>query len=501
MQSTQGEIFKYLRSVYKRRYLFIIISLVVMTLVTAYSYTIPKKYRADSTVFVEKSIIDNLVKGIAVTRDIKDRVRVLKYALLSRDIIYKVLKSIDHQVIDSSEMNIQAFIKNLQNRTIIEVNKGDLFIVSIEDSDPSFAQKYINTLVRTYVEENISSKREDTYGASRFFEEQLATFKAKLDSAENSIIDFRRKQGVYFSTDEVVDLREIKDYMREIEEIGLNLHSIAARRGRLLSQLASIPPTIDIFSHASGGNSLGELEKRLSVLKLRYTENYPEVVRIKSELKNLKYNTGEVEGNTGEQMTTLTSVNPLYQELQQQTFELEAEISSLEAKKLNLENRVRQRESDLRDVPKSKKELGVLVQERDSYRQIYQELLGRMGQSEVSRQMEISDKAATFRIVDPAIFPETPISPNMVRMILMAIAAGLGCGLGVVVLLENLDLTIRNVDQLEIMGIEVLATIPRIVERQKGDRVKRFDYVVYGISGVYCSGFFGLLLYEMLNHL
>jgi len=237
----------------------------------------------------------------------------------------------------------------------------------------------------------------------------------------------------------------------------------------LQTQLASLSPTVDVLSGGNGDSSIEGLEKRLSTLLLRYTENYPEVVRLKSELESLKHKNTNKSGYGDSQTTMLTSVNPLYQELQQQAFAVEAEISSLTAKKQNLEKRVHLREKELRDIPKNKKELGVLVQERDSYRQIYQELLSRMGQSEVSKQMEITDRAGTFRIVDPAILPTTPVSPNLARMILVAIAAGLGCGFGVVLLLENLDLTIKDSDQLEAMGIEVLAIIPRI------DKLKRAE--------------------------
>ncbi len=500
MYKKQNELFKYINIIFRRRYVFISVSLIVMTLMTIYAYRMPKMYRADSTVLIEKSIIDNLVKGIAVKVDINDRVKVMKYALLSRELISKVLENIKHKVLKDKEIKIQKYVNELQTRTKIDINRGDLFIVSIEDNDPAFAQKYINTLVRTYVEENISSKRENTYGASRFLEGQLQIFKSKLDKAENAIIDFRRKQGVYFSTDEAVDLKEIKDFMREIEEIELNINSIEARRERLQTQLASLSPTVDILSNALGVNSLVALEKRLSILRLSYTENYPEVVRLSSELQNLKYQAINENRDVDAQTTMLTSVNPLYQELQQQVFEVEAELSSLGAKKQNLERRVIQRETELRDVPENKKELGILVQERDSYRQIYQELLGRMGQSEVSNQVEIADKADTFRIVDPAIFPKTPISPNMVRMILVAIAAGLGCGLGMVLLLDNFDLKIKDSGHLEALGVEVLAVIPSIASLQKTDAGRRLDYVIYSVSGVYCSGFFGLLFYEYMNH-
>jgi polysaccharide chain length determinant protein (PEP-CTERM system associated) len=499
MHKNQSEIFNYINMISRRIYAFLFVSLAVMTIITIFSYAMPKKYKADATVFIERSIIDNLVKGIAVSSNVGDRVGVLRYALLSRDMISKTLRNMDRADLDMSSVEIQDYILGLQKRTKVKVNRGNLFIVSIEDKSQAFAQEYINTLVGTYISENISSSREDSAGANMFLDDQLQILKKKLDKSERAIIDFRRKQGVYFSTDEAVDLKEIKDYLQEIDVIELNVKSIEARRERLVDQLASLSPTVNVLSHADGGGRIVALEERLRELTLRYTEDYPEIIRLRTELENAKSKVADEGRDIGAPTSMVTSVNPLYQKLQQQVFEVEAELSSLGAKKRNLQERVDRREKELRDVPETKKELGLLIQERDSYLRIYKELLGRMGQSEVSRQMESGDKMATFRIVDPAIYPVTPVSPNLVRMILLAIVAGLGCGFGAVVILENLDMTIRDSGQLEAMGVEVLAIIPRIAEGRNGAGIRRLDYLVYGVSGIYCSGFVGLLLYELMN--
>lgn len=494
----QNEIQKYLKIIFRHRYLFVACSLLVMTAIAGYSYLLPKQYQSDSTVFIEKNIINSLVKGIAMTPDISDKIKVLKFALLSRDIVTKVLEDINSDIFTKSKSEQQHFITNLRERIIITVKGEELFIVSLVDSDPEFAQKFVNTLVSKYVEENISAKRDESYGANRFLVEQLEMFKAKLDQAETAIIDFRKKQGVYLSLDEKTDLAEIKQFMREIEDLELELQTLRARNERLKKQLATLDQTVDIFSEAGGGGRIAQLEKRLGDLLLRYTENYPEVVRLKTEIESLK---NQVQSGQGEAdgATKMTSLNPLYQEIQQQIFEVEAEISSFEAKKKNLKGMVTQREKNLHEVPVNKKELAVLIQERDSHREIYQELLKRMGQSEVSKQMEISDKTSTFRIVDPANFPEIPVSPNMVKMILLAIFGGLGCGLGVVVALDTLDSSVNDPLQIEEMGVEVLALIPNISDGVIDVQAKRRERALYIIGTFYFTCFIGLLIYETLH--
>ena len=266
------------------------------------------------------------------------------------------------------------------------------------------------------------------------------------------------------------------------------------------TQLSSLDPTVDIVSETAEGNRLVTMENRLSTLLLRYTENYPEVVRLQSEIEVLKQRLLQPQEAEKDRETTtrLTSLNPLYQDLQGQLFAVESELSSLDARKKNLTQTVAQREKELHEVPLAQKELSILMQERDSYRTIYNDLLARMGQSEVSKQMEIGNKASTFRIVDPAILPEVPISPDLMKMFLLAIAGGIGSGFGLVFLLENMDSSVRDVALLNNLGIEVLAIIPNISDPLELKQRTRKDILLFSLSGLYLLcfvGIFGMYVY------
>ena len=492
------EVLRYLSALYRYRVIFVAVFLIFMTGVGIYSFTMPKVYSADTTVFIESNVIDSLVKGIAISPSIDDRIRVLRYALLSRDLVTKTLEELNSDIFTKSEGEQQAYISKLIERTNLRIRGKELFTVSLQDPDPAFAERYVNTLVGKYVEENISDKREETYGANRFLAEQIEVFKAKLEAAEDKIITFRNKNGVYFSVDEGQSLAAIRELEQQIEKIGLSQDTLQAKKKQIAQQLKSLPETIDTVTEASESNRLAEMESRLNNLLLRYTDNYPEVIRLRAEIDGLKKRLAEPnnqEDKAGK--TRLTSMNPLYQDLQGQVFNIDAELSSLAAQKLNLQKSIAKRENELRDVPTARKELGLLVQERDSVKKIYDELLGRMSQSEVSKQMEISNKAATFRIVDPAVLPKVPVSPNMLKMFLLAVAAGLGGGLGIVYLLENLDSRVRNIEVLENAGYEVLAIVPNILDPQISKKRKLNDVLLFSLSGFYFLCFSGVFAYEV----
>jgi polysaccharide chain length determinant protein (PEP-CTERM system associated) len=492
------EIVRYLRALHRHRYLFIVVSLVVMTLIGAYAFTLPKKYSADTTVFIEKNVIDSLVKGIAVAPDINDRIRVLRYAILSRDLVTKTLEDVGSDIFLKPVAEQQTYISKLIDRINLRIRGRELFILSLVDKDPVFAQKFVNTLVGKYVEENISAKRDETYGANRFLKEQIDTFKARLEAAEDKIIAFRKKNGIYFSVDEKATLANIRALEEQIENIELTEDTLLARKKQIQSQLDSLPETIDMVSETAEGGRLAEMQARLNNLLLKYTDNYPEVIRLRSEIEALKTRLARPDNTENKpERTRLTSLNPLHQELQGHLFAIDAELSSLAAKKLNLKKTITKRENELREVPAARKELGILIQQRDSIRNVYDELLGRMSQSEVSKQMEIGNKAATFRIVDAAVLPEVPVSPNMIKMFLLAVVGGLGCGVGVIYLLESMDTRVRDVVMFENLGVDVLAVVPSIIDPQIAKRAWRKDVMVAFLAGIYFLCFTGVFVYEI----
>lgn len=471
-----------------------------MTVMVIGIYFIPKKYKADSTVFIESSVINDLVRGLVVTPDMQERVRVLRYRLLSRGLINDVLKELDADVKFKTDGALQAYVTSLQERTQLNQRRDDLFIVSIVDRDPHFAQQYINTLVQKYLEISTSSNREETYGANRFLQEQLVVFKDKLDKAEDKIIKFRNQEGVFLSLDEPAIIADIRDYNRQIDNNNLEIETLAARRNELAKQLKTINPEISLFSEGERGSRIEVLEARIKSLLVSYTENYPEVIKLKAELEALKRSLREGKGESPSPASLETrSANPVYQEVRQGMVNAQTEISALKARQERLQEMILGKEKELKFIPENTKKLGMLIQERDSYRRIYEDLLARMGQSEVSKQMEIGDKTTNFRVVDPAIFPEQPVSPNMVRMILLAIMAGFGGGFGIIFLLEMLDTSIKEVKQIKEWDFEVLAIIPRISNAAQEHAMKMRDKKIYIASGLYFTCVLSVLAFEFLK--
>jgi len=134
------------------------------------------------------------------------------------------------------------------------------------------------------------------------------------------------------------------------------------------------------------------------------------------------------------------------------------------------------------------KKLGELERERDAYKKIYEELVATLGKSEVSMHVEARDEAGTFRVVDPAVLPATPVSPDRLKIVLLGIIGGVAGAFGLALFLDSQDDAVRTVDALKGFGMQVLAVIPKIQTPREISVRRRTDALVYGVSGIYLLG-------------
>jgi len=460
MHSTEYEYKKYLQLIIRRKTLFIMLALLIMTSMIILSYALPRKYEASSTVFIEKNVISELVKGITVTPSMEDSIRVLTYAITSRNLLNKVVDNLDMNI-SRKNVDTEALITRLQRNTTVKVKDKDLFTISYKDTDPRMARDFVNTLIRIYIEENTSSKRGESYGATQFLSEQIATFKSKMEQAEARANEYKRQHGGVIAIDEGKLFEEINVAQQKLYDLELRRRQLEGMRR--VTRRSSDPLQA----------KLTVLEKRLAELRVEYTDNYPEVTRVKSDIETVKEQM-RLHGGAG------------YQGLEPQELEkIDSEVAALKASESSLRRYIATNQDLLRRLPSAKAGLEKLELERTNQKNIYDQLYARHGQSEVSKQMEVQDKSTTFRIVDAAMLPKKPISPNRLKIMFMGFVGGIVGSFLALLLLEQIDGTVKDVDFVKGLGVPVLAVVPRIFIQRDVDRQRRKTIRLLSFAGVY----------------
>ncbi|WBF67448.1 Wzz/FepE/Etk N-terminal domain-containing protein [Desulfovibrio subterraneus] len=470
------DIGRYVSLILEFKGLFAIVALTVMTIGVVVSYALPKRYEARSTVFIEQNVVNDLVKGIAVTPSMDNKVKAIKVTMLSRTMLLKVINELDLDAGIMDGSGLESLVGRLQKTINVTMDeKKGVFVITYRDEKPRRAADVVNTLARLYIEDNTSSKRQESYEATKFLADQIEVFKKRIDDAEAAIDRFKTESGKFLSKDEVSLRDEIGQMENRLAQTQAQVNSLQATKRILLGNTPL-------------RRQLKAQEEMLSSQLARYTESHPEVVRVKSLMASTRQKLA-TEGDADRRAVYGTA------EYQQ----VKVELESLENVKRTLEASLAENREILMMIPSKRTELAELQRKRDNEVLIYEKLVSRYGQSEVSKEMELQNKSVNFRVLDPAVPSSMHVSPKRPLIILGSIVLGLGLGIGLIILKDLLNPSIKSAESIKRMGIPVFAEVPIIGNVTDNATKKRRDMFIYLTSGVYFSLILVVLGLEVLN--
>jgi uncharacterized protein involved in exopolysaccharide biosynthesis len=138
------------------------------------------------------------------------------------------------------------------------------------------------------------------------------------------------------------------------------------------------------------------------------------------------------------------------------------------------------------NTPKREQEFQQISRDYQTTQDLYQSLLKRLNEAQLSETMEQSQKGEQFRLVRPASPPSDPESPKRPRLLLMALVVSLALAGLAVAIAEYIDSSFHTVDDLRRFStVPILTVIPRIVT--DGDVRQRRVRLRLGMLGTVLS--------------
>jgi succinoglycan biosynthesis transport protein ExoP len=195
----------------------------------------------------------------------------------------------------------------------------------------------------------------------------------------------------------------------------------------------------------------------LRALRLRYTDENPDVVRAVSQIRELQQR----------------SIPDLARGL----------LAQMSARERELASRIASASGELREIPRRSTEEQQLRREQDVAATAY-------GKLKASYQDALFAESASdlgARVLDWAVVPERPVRDTAFRVIGMAFVASLAFGLIGAILLDRLDRRVRYPEQVvRGLGLPILGAIPRVKMSGNGRAIKPMDtgQVVEALRGV-----------------
>lgn len=448
MQEALMQLYGYALGIWRYRWTALCFAWLLALAGWAFVWQMPEAYVATARVHVDtNSVLRPLMRGLAITPNIDQRIVLMSRTLLSRPNMETLARMTDLDLQVTTDAQKEQLIKRLQESVRLGGVRGNssIYNISVTDPDRDTAKRIAQSLITIFIESSLNDKREDSSDAQTFLEKQIAQSEARLIEAENRLAVFKQKnvdvlpgeQGDYYS--------RLQSARGDLSRAQLQLRELANRRDELRRQLAGEEP---LFLGGSGGIASSPLDARIQTLAAqrdgllaRYTEKHPEVRQIDRLIDELrKERAAQLEAQPDAGFGGMAALNgsPVYQGMRAMLTETEAQIAELDVRVGEYERRVSTLTEKVNAIPEVEAQLKQLNRDYSVLSRQHQEMLERRESARLGGDVESSAGDVSFRVIDPPFVPLKPSEPN--KMILNAgvLIASLGGGVVLALLLSLL---------------------------------------------------------------
>jgi uncharacterized protein involved in exopolysaccharide biosynthesis len=182
---------------------------------------------------------------------------------------------------------------------------------------------------------------------------------------------------------------------------------------------------------------IAELQTQLETLRLSYHDTYPDIVRLRHQINDLKQAI-EADKQQREQARASGSTiiddsvinNPMYQQLRRELSQTTIQIDTLNARIGQARQQLQAELERGKRVQGGAAQLAELTRDYQVNREIYQDLLRRRENARVSMNLDKENHGLTFRVQEPATQAVQPTGPRFWHFILAGIVLGIVLPLG-----------------------------------------------------------------------
>jgi len=329
--------------------------------------------------------------------------------------------------------------------SISPVPDSKLVTISYRSTDPEFAATVVNTVADQYIESLLDAGLDSALQAGEWLTDRLSELRENLKASENRLQAYREQESLVdvqgiatLSNQELSDLSKKYAEAREARQnLALIKREIEAMGGADYERLLEIPMVQEHPRVSDLMSAVSSAERKLAELGKRYGVKHPKIISAKSEV------TVATRQLTEEMRKVIAGISTEYQLASESEQGLKQQ---LDATRKNVQS-----------INRKEFEVRALQREVDTNRQLYDMFFTRLKETDQAKGLE----TVSSRIIDRALVPGGPISPNKRMIVVMGVMGGLAFGVAVAILLNLLDNTVRSPEEVEEkLRAKVLGVLP-----------------------------------------
>jgi len=490
----------------RRKWIAIFAFVAVASATATVTAVLPKIYQSTATILVVgQQVPPDFVRPLPGTLD--TRLQAINQEILSRSRLEELINRFD---LYPNRQEAGPDVRIERMRRDIEVKPAGTgggpmigFTVRYSGRDPQTVALVTNTIASYYIEENMKVRERQATGTADFLKVQLGQVKGRLETQERHVSEFKRRYLGELPT-------QLEPNLATLERLNTQFRVNAEKQMRAKEQRQELARMIDSMNSvapaptSSGSSSpkpqaahapaapdpnavrLFRMKQECKDMLNKFSPRYPDVIQCKQDVEALEKQVQDAarERQAAEAAAAeakrqsaaaeaaaakakeekVAARDPYVVQMEEALNQLAVEITALKEEEAKLRADMGTYQQRVDNTPRRDLEFQELSRDYGSTRELYNTLLKRYEEAQLSENLEQRQKGEQFRILEPAVAAGTPVAPNRPRLLLAGLGLSLALAVGLVILAEQLDTSFHNIDELRaITSFPVLVSIPRIV--------------------------------------
>lgn len=509
----------------QHRWRFVLPAFAVSAVVLFSSLFLPRKY--ESIAYFERRNAPELIEAIrsGASDSYIDPLQALMKEIAGSNAIAQVITELEPELRERGYIERDSDIRDLHqavsqqllvNREYSDTTRMNLRLELVLD-DPYISAMIVNELVDRYMRDTREALMERANSSIAYFDQLIDEHRFELESKQKTLGLFEQEHAMLLPEQPFSVQTQLGEANEQLSMLTTELEGLEIQRRSLQEVLRDEPATVPSTVHGKNPDLI-RLERKLEDLRdtirkytgtMRMTEKHPEVVDLRNQEAELE---AKVQ-STQSRVVTSTEEHP-----NPKRAELELALTVANGERDAIKEQISVRRKKIEEL--SEMSAGMLPV-RASYRKLLSEVSASQQDVNYYQDMrrraenyltpETGDRGVQMEFIRRAEPVTTPVSPNLMQVIIVAGFLGIASGALSVFISYRSDDSYRNARQVaESTTIPVLGSVSELVTRQH-QRMRRLRYsILYPANAVLMAAIlvgFGALLYldlqrpDLLNKL
>jgi polysaccharide chain length determinant protein (PEP-CTERM system associated) len=491
---------------WQRIWLLLVPFAVVSSVVAIVVRLMPDTYTASAMVAVVPQQVPESIVRPTITSRLSDRLQAIENQVLSRPRLERLIVDLNLYAEERRVGVMEDVVQQMRRRVRITPQGAVAFRVTFTGPEPLSTKRVVDQIASDFIAESLVDRSRQAERTNQFIDSVLEDARQRLLEREAAIAAYKRQHGHELPAQTQTNLAAMTASNAQAQAASQSRSTASERRLQLERQLQTeldtpvgCTPVAAVGTPGAAGaratppgsaaQELAAARQQLEAATARWTTVHPEVQRLTTLVRDLEARAqAELVARTGVSAAA-AGMSPAelaraarIAELQKTIGEIDGQIGRFDAEEQRLREQAAMYRARIEAAPLRDNELADLMRGYPAIVAQFDDLNRKSENTRLQASLERQEIGQQFRLLEQALLPERPSSPDRQSLTLLGMVAGFGVGLGLIALLEYRDGSFKTDSEVSaVLSIPVLAVVPVMQSDEERRRALTWR-IVFGVG-------------------